>query len=557
MHRISGSKLAAKALKKQNVEVVFTLSGMPCFGLYQALSEEGIRLVDVRHEQAAVLMAQGYARATGKTGVAWVAPGPGVMNAFTGIANCYYGSAPVVIMAGQLSIDEFERGSFHETPHTDLVKPITKWCAMVYQTSRIAEYIDMAFRKAARGLPGPTFIDFPRNILEEEVDDDITVLGPAPKLAGPQGDPSLVARAVDLLAEAEKPLVVYGSGIIWADAHRELLQFVETAGIPSVPTPLARGCVPDDHPLSCFGARSRAMAEADAVLFIGARLNFILGYARPPRFNPKVKAIQVDIVADEIGRNRKIDVGIDGDAGAVLRQLTQQWQPKGGQAKNGWAAELKATEEKKNKKWMEWALSPAKPINPIRLCYEIDQFLDRDAFVSVDGGEILDFARTVINTKTPGARLNPGITGLLGIGIPYALGAKAAHPDRQVLCVCGDGAFGLNGMELDTAFRHEIPIVVVVSNNACWGLCSNIQRGCYGDDCTFGTRLTSTRYDLMAQALGCYGELVEDPAQIRPALQRAFESKRPALLNVITDSNTERFSMSSELRDLPFFALGK
>ena len=479
------------------------------------------------------------------------------MNAFTGIANCYYGSAPVVILAGQLGIEEFERGSFHETPHTELVKPITKWCAMVYETSRIPEYIDMAFRKAARGMPGPTFIDFPRNILEEEVNDEVSILGPALKLAGPHGDPSLVAQAVDLLAESEKPLVVYGSGILWSDAHRELLQFVETAGIPAVPTPLARGCVPDDHPLLCFARVSRAMAESDVVLFIGARLNFILGYARPPRFNPKVKTIQVDIVPDEIGRNRKIDVGLLGDAGAVLNQLTEQWRRKGRPAKNSWAAQLKQIEQNKNKKWMEWAVSTDKPINPIRLCHEIDQFLDRDALVCVDGGEILDFARTVITTKAPGARLNPGITGLLGIGIPYAIGAKAAHPGRQVVCVCGDGAFGLNGVELDTAFRHEIPIVVVVSNNACWGLCTNIQRGTYGEECTFGTKLTRTRYDLMAEALGCYGEMVEEPDQIRPALQRAFESGRPALLNVITDHNTERYSMSSELRDLPFFGQGK
>lgn len=554
MHGISGSTLAAKALKKQGVEVVFTLSGMPCFGLYQALSEEGVRLVDVRHEQAAVLMAQGYARATGRPGVAWVAPGPGVLNAITGIANCFYGSAPVVILSGQVKLDELELGSFHETPHLELVRPITKWCATVYETRRIPVYIDTAFRKATRGMPGPAFIDLPRDILEAELTEETTIIGPSPKLAGSLGDPSLVAEAVDMLAEAEKPLVVYGSGIIWSDAHRELLQFVEAAGIPSVPTPLARGSLPDDHPLSCFGVRSRAMAESDVVLFIGARLNFILGYGRPPRFNPAARAIQVDITADEIGRNRRIDVGILGDARAVLGQLLDQWKQRGYQAKQGWAAELKKIEHSKKQKWMEWAVSPARPINPIRLCHEIDQFIDRDALVCIDGGEILDFARTLISSQSPASRLNPGITGLLGVGIPYAIGVKAANPDRQVVCVCGDGAFGLNGMELDTAVRHDIPIVVVVSNNACWGLCANIQRGTYGEACTFGTRLSGTRYDLMAQALDCYGELVEEPEQIRPALERAFASKKPALLNVITDPETERYSMSSELRDLPLFA---
>lgn len=554
MQGIYGSDLVAKALKKQNVEVVFTLSGVPSFGVYNALVKEGVRLIDVRHEQAAILMAQGYARATGRPGVAMVVPGPGVLNAITGIANCYYGSAPVIVLAGQNKIEEFELGAFHETHHLDLVRPITKWCATVYQSGRIPEYIHTAFRKATRGMPGPTFVDFPQDVLEDEIEADVTMAESPPTLSGPWGDPSLVAEAVTLLQDAEKPLVVYGSGIIWSGAHNELLRFVETAGIPAVPTPLARGCIPDDHPLSCFSARSRAMAQSDTVLFIGARLNYILGFGRPPRFNPQARTIQVDISAEEIGRNRSIDVGVVGDARAVLKQLIEQWKRGGNPAQRSWAMELKDLEENKKKKWMEWAVSPAKPINPIRLCHEIAQFLNRDATVCIDGGEILDFARNVIPSYTPASRLNPGVTGLLGIGIPYAIGAKSAHPDRQVLCLCGDGAFGLNGMELDTAARHGVPIVVVVSNNACWGLCTNAQRGTYGEECAFGTLLSCTRYDMIAQAMDCYGEMVEEPDQIRPALQRAFQAKKPALLNVITDPDTARYSMSSQLRGLPLFA---
>ncbi|MGA2402070.1 MAG: thiamine pyrophosphate-binding protein [Syntrophobacteraceae bacterium] len=551
--RVDGSDLVARALKKQNVKVVFTLSGMPSFGIYHSLIEEGIRLIDVRHEQAAILMAQGYARATGGPAVALVVPGPGVLNAITGIANCYFGSAPVIVLAGQNRIEELELGAFHETPHLELVRPITKWCATAYKSKRIPEYIDMAFRKAVRGMPGPTFVDFPQNVLEDKIKTDVTIPDSSPVLSGPYADPSLLAEAVDLLQDAERPLVVYGSGIIWSDAHSELLQFVETSGIPAVPTPLARGSIPDDHPLSCFNARSYAMAQSDAVLFIGARLNFILGYGRSPRFNPNARTIQVDIAADEIGRNRSIDLGLVGDAKAVLKQFLEQWKRKGNRPKRSWATELKALEEDKKKKWMEWAVSPAKPINPIRLCHEIAKFINRDAVVCIDGGEILDFARTVIPSYAPASRFNPGVTGLLGIGIPYAVGAKLAHPDRQVLCLCGDGAFGLNGMELDTAARHGLPIVVVVSNNSCWGVCVNIQRGTYGDECTFGTQLSCTRYDLIAQGMDCYGETVEEPDQIRPALERAFKAQRPALLNVITDPDTIRYSMSSQLRNLPLY----
>jgi acetolactate synthase-1/2/3 large subunit len=554
MNSLTGSDLVAKALKKENVDVVFTLSGMPSFGVYEAFVRNGIRLIDVRHEQAAVLMAQGYARATGLPSVAWVVPGPGVFNAVTGVANCHYGSAPVVVLAGQNKMDDFELGGFHETNHLDLMRPITKWSATVFEARRVAEYISIAFRKATSGLPGPTFVDFPQNILEAEIDQDTVILPDRYRVvAKPCGDPSLVSEATARLARAERPLIVYGSGILWSGAHLELLRFVETSQIPCIPTPLARGCVPDDHPLSCFISRSHAMSQSDVILFIGARLNFILSYGRPPRFNPQAYTIQVDVAAEEIGRNRPIDLGIVGDAKSVLKQLQEEWQRIKPTEKNSWSAELKKLEEKKINKWTIWAKSPEKPINPIRLCHEIKQFLNRDAILTVDGGEILDFARNIIPSYAHGAHLNPGVTGLLGIGIPYAISAKLAHPDRQVLCLCGDGAFGFNGMEMDTAARHNAPIVVVVSNNACWGLCSNRQKGVFGEDRTLGTRLSCTRYDLIAEALDCYGETVEEPEQIRPALERAFNTKRPTVLNVITDCNTMEYSMSAQLKDLPLF----
>ena len=554
MDVINGSDLVANALKKEGVTVVFTLSGAPSFGVYEALARDGIRIVDVRHEQAAVLMAQGYARSTGRPGVAWVVPGPGVFNAVTGVANCYYGSAPVVILAGQNKMEEFELGAFHESNHKALMRPITKWCATVYEAQRVAEYISIAFREATSGMPGPAFVDFPQNILETEIDRERTILPDRYRaMAGPSGDPSLVSEALDRLAKAERPLIIYGSGILWSGADQALLRFVETANIPSVPTPSARGSIPDDHPLSCFISRSHAMSQSDVILFIGARLNFILSYGRPPRFNHRAYSIQVDVAPKEIGRNRPIDLGIVGDAKSVLNQLQGGWQRRKLTRNNSWADELKALEEKKKNKWTKWATSPEKPINPIRLCYEIGRFLERDAIVTVDGGEILDFARNIIAAYTHGARMNPGITGLLGVGIPYAVGAKLAHPDRQVLCLCGDGAFGFNGMEMDTAARHDAPIVVVVSNNARWGICSNMQQGVFGEGRTIGTRLSCTRYDLIAEAMDCYGETVKAPEQIRPALERAFNAQKPAVLNVITDYDTVEYSMSSQLRDLPLF----
>jgi acetolactate synthase-1/2/3 large subunit len=451
-------------------------------------------------------------------------------------------------------MEEFELGAFHEMNHLELVRPISKWSATAYEARRVVEYISIAFREAVSGMPGPTFVDFPQNILENQIKQEEAVF--PERYRGetrPYGDSSLIAKTVAMLSRAKRPLIIYGSGILWSRAHRELLQFIETSNIPSVPTPLARGCVPDDHPFSCFISRSSAMSQSDVILFIGARLNFILSYGRPPRFNPKAYTIQVDLAAEEIGRNRPIDLGIVGDAKSVLIQLQEEWLRLKPAAKNSWAAELKELEEKKKDKWMIWAKSPEKPINPIRLCHEIKQFLNREAIVTVDGGEILDFARNIIPSYTHGTRMNPGVMGLLGVGIPYAIGAKLAHPDRQVLCVCGDGAFGFNGMEMDTAARHDAPIVVVVSNNACWAVCSNAQRGTFGENRAFGSLLSCTRYDLIAEALDCYGETVEEPEQIRPALKRAFSAQKPAVLNVITDCNTVEYSMSPQLRDLPLY----
>lgn len=539
-------------MKAEGVEVVFTLSGVPLFGIFEALDREGIRLIDVRHEQAAVFMAQGYARITGKPGIALVVPGPGVWNAVTGIANSYYGCAPVLIMAGQNKVEDFELLAFHEADPLPLVSPITKWRSRVYEAHRVPEYISIAFREALAGQPGPVFLDLPRNVLEAEVLTEDTVLPERYRSqARPWGDPDLVGKAVAMMAEAQRPLIIYGSGILWSGAHEALKRFVETTRMAAVPTPLARGCLPDDHPQSCFMSRSRATAQSDVIIFVGARINFILGFGRAPRYNPAARTIQIDIASAEIGRNRPIDLGIVGDAGAVLDQLTEQWRRSGAVHDGSWADELKGMEAQKRERWKKRMTSSDRPINPIRLCHEIAGCLDRDAIVTIDGGEILDFARNLIPCYRAGGRLNPGVTGQLGVGIPYAISAKLAHPERQVLCLCGDGAFGLNGMEMDTAARHGVPIVVVVSNNACWGVCTNAQRGTFGADRTCGTMLDYGRYDLVAEALGCHGETIEDPDQIRPALQRAFGAGRPAVLNVITDGDTLNYSMSPQLRDLP------
>jgi thiamine pyrophosphate-dependent acetolactate synthase large subunit-like protein len=388
-----------------------------------------------------------------------------------------------------------------------------------------------AVRTALGGRPGPVYLDLPGDVLYRQVEEDDIAYPDAERTllrARPAGDPELVQAALRLLGEAERPVVITGSGILWSDAADDLRRWVELAGIPFYTTPQGRGVVPDDHELSFPAARSTAFREADLLLVIGTRLNYVIGHLAPPRFSAQARLIQIDIDPDEIGHNRPADVGIVGDAGMVLRQLLE-----GGEGRvdarryTAWREHLAGVEASKREEGEVRMSSDARPIHPLRLCKEVRDFLDRDAVLVVDGQEILNYGRQSIPTFTPGHRLNSGPFGTMGVGLPFGLGAKVARPDKQVLVLHGDGSFGLNAMELDTAVRHKLPVVTVISLNGGWTADPN------GDKP--GRELGYTAYHKMAEALGCHGEYVEDPAEIRPALERAFNAGVPALVNVLTD----------------------
>src|SRR5919109_1374579 len=402
--------------------------------------------IDVRHEQAAAMMAHAYSRLTGKPGICFAASGPGTTNLLTGIGNSFLDATPVVALGGSSPLTQNSRGAFQEMDQVSIFKRVT-------DTRRIPELISKAIRMATQGQQGPVYLDLPGDILYTQVElDDVHFPRNLPKQPRPAGDPELIEEAIALLKQAQRPLILTGSGILWSDAAAALQAFVDLTGIPFYTTPQGRGVIPEDHPLSFLGARSKAFKEADVVLVVGTRLNFIVGFGLPPRWAEDVKIIQVDIHREELGRNRTIDVGIVGDARRVLEQLTAAARtafPK--PIDLPWIDALRQSSRQNEAKAEALLHTDAMPIHPLRLCKEVRDFMDRDAILVVDGHEILNYARQSIPTHTPGHRINAGANGCMGVAVPYGLGAKMAKPDKQVIVLSGDGSFGMNGMEMDTA----------------------------------------------------------------------------------------------------------
>ncbi len=527
----TGSEILARALKRQGTEALFYLMGGPMLAAESACIAEGIRMLDVRHEQAAAMMAHAYSRVLNRPSVCMAASGPGVTNLVTGVANAFVDSAPVVAIGGSSPVSQLGKGAFQEMDQVAMMRPIVRWAERVYDPRRIPELVATAFRHACGGRPGPVYLDLPGDVLYRQVEDgEVAWTEPfEPRTrARPAGDPDLVCRTVDLLARAERPVLISGSGILWSDAAAELQALVDELGIPFYTTPQGRGVVAEDHALCFSHARSTAFREADVIIAVGTRLNYVIGYAQPPRFAAGAQLVQIDLDPAEIGRNRPADIGIVGDAKAVLRQIVGAAAGRVDAKRYAeWLAHLGSVNRGKRAESEAAMRTDQVPIHPLRLCKEVRDFLDRDAILVVDGQEILNYGRQAIPTYVAGHRLNSGPFGTMGVGLPYGLGAKVAKPEAQVLVLHGDGSFGLNAMELDTAARHHLPVITVISLNGGWT--ADPERTKPGRD------LGYTRFDRMAEALGCYGEHVEEPDGIRPALERAAEAGVPAVVNVVTD----------------------
>ncbi|MGH3320306.1 MAG: thiamine pyrophosphate-binding protein [Streptosporangiaceae bacterium] len=528
---LTGNTILAKALRRHGMQHLFFIMGGPMIDCENACRNEGVSMIDTRHEQAAAMMATAYSRLLRRPGVCMAASGPGSTNLVTGVAHAYVDGAPVIAVGGSSPVHQYGLGAFQEIDQLSMFKPITVWAERCYDPRRIPELVAAAFRHALAGPPGPVYLDMPGDVLYAEVpDDQVHWVQPDPGQRPPAGDSQAIADVYKVLARAERPIVVAGSGVLWSGAAGELRSWVERARVPFYTTPQARGLIPEDHDLSFLNARSAAFREADCVVVIGTRLNYVIGYARPPRFSPDAKLIQVDINPAEIAKTRAADAAVVGDAGTVLKQLLAAADELAPDRYAGWVRHLAETNETKRRTADQRLGTDRRPIHPLRLCKEVREVMERDAVLSVDGQEILNYARQAIPVHSPGHSLNSGPFGTMGVGLPFGLGAKVAMPDKQVVVLHGDGSFGLNGLEVDTAVRHQLPVLCVISNNGGWTAADKFKAG---------RELGFSRYDEMAKAFGCYAEHVEVPEQIRPALERANKAVtdgQPAVLNVITDA---------------------
>ena len=533
---VEGSYLVARTLKEEGVEHLFFLMGGPNYEIINNAEDFGIKVTDFRHEQAASMAAHGYARVTGKPGVTTAASGPGTLNLLTGQYTAWADCAPMITLGGAGPISDFGRDGFQEVDQVGVFEPISKAVMRPTDPARYPEHISTAFRLSTSGRPGPVYVDCNEDVLYGKVEE--TEVPSATRVSGrarPAGDPDLIKQAVKLLSQSKRPIVFAGGGVWWSQAYDELRTLVERTGIPFYTSPMSRGLLPDDHEMSFPAARSGAFRRADVVLVVGTRFNWMMTFGK--RIAEESKVIQIDIHGAELGHNRSVDVGIEGDAKIVLQQMIDQVESTGfeSKAETEWIESLREADAARRERVAPLENSTQRPIHPLRLCKDLRDVMDRDAILTVDGNEILHFGRQSMPTYVPGHRLNSGPSGCMGVGLPYAIGAKMAKPDKQVVSLHGDGALGMNVQDFDTAVRHNLPIIIVVSNNEGWtARVEGIRKP--------GRELGFTRFDKIAEALGGHGELVEDPADLTGALERAFDAGVPAIVNVRTDPTSRALS---------------
>lgn len=545
MDNIIGGRLAAEALIDRDVDYIFSLSGGHITPIYQFLENTKVTIFDTRHEQAAVFMAEAWARMNRKPAVAMVTAGPGFTNALTGIASTRLSNAPVILIAGCVGLESVEKLDLQDMSQLPVIEPMVKKALVCHVPERIPEFIDMAFRTAMSGRPGPVYLELPCDVLNATVD-PAKVKKYNTTLSSKPVDRENTRKVAELLLNAKNPLVIGGSGIWYADAEKEFIEFVEKTGMPAFTAGAGRGVISDTHPL-CFesslairpGAAMLSLMSSDLVLFIGGRLS--LFYIFGEIFPPQAKLIQVDIAPNEIGRNRSIDLGIVSDAKAFLSELNcildekslgsklrKQYEP--------WVETVrKADRDGKNEARQMWE-SDNMPIHPMRLAKEVNDFMNReDDIVVADGGDTSTWMGMTRTIRRGGTYLDYGLYGCLAVGIPYANAAKLKHPDKRVLLIMGDGSVGFNFMEFHTAIRKKLPIVVVIGNDQAWGMIMHSQQLRLGHHIPEGTELGWVDYHKMVEVLGGFGVCVEKPQDIRPALEAAFASGKTACVNVKVD----------------------
>ncbi len=540
MAKITGGRLVAKFAKAEGIGAIFTLCGGHVMDIYTGCAEEGIRIIDVRHEQSAAHAADAWTRLTGFPGIAVVTAGPGVTDAVTGIANAFRAQVPMLLIGGQTPLGNLLKGGLQELNHVEIMKPITKFSATVLETERIAEYMAIALRHAYSGRPGPSFLEIPSDVLDREFEEtDVQIPTGYRAKGATHPDSRDIEMAAELLESADRPAIVAGTQVWHCRAVEALNALVEKTQIPIYLNGAARGAVAADSRLLFSRSRRHALYRADVVVIVGTPFDFRLGYG--DRIASGAKIIQIDLDYCELGHNRSVDVPINADIASVLEDLTGAVRKVDHDA---WRRELREKENEILEQEMEFLTSDQTPIHPLRLAREINDFLGDDSIFIADGGDVVTISANVIRTRKPGKWLDPGPLGTLGVGTPFAIAAKTAFPATEVVVLFGDGAFGCTGFDYDTLIRHNLPCVGIVANNAAWNQVRFVQLARYGPErAGLASVLTPLRYDRVVEAMGGYGEHVVEASEIRPALERAGSSGKPACVNVVVDRNV--FSAST------------
>jgi acetolactate synthase-1/2/3 large subunit len=524
-----GGELVARSLKAQGISTIYTLCGGHVMPIYDGCVNNGLQVIDTRHEQAAAHAADAHARLTRNIGVAVVTAGPGVTDAVTGIANAYEARSPVLLLGGAAPLRTKGMGALQEMLQTGMFKDITKASFTITETERIPDQLAEAYTAALSGRPGPVFVELPFDVLFNAVEPP-----PIParvRIAPVEPATGDITRLFDLLRAAQKPVLIAGTQVYWDDASDALRDLTDQTGIPVFTNGGGRGTLPMTHPHCFKSARSAALRGADVVLLIGTPLDFRLKYGRED-WNPATKLIQIENDPGELNHNRQADVAMVADARLVLEALAEGLQ---GIRYDEWLGEIHQQEDRKNAELEQWKQLPDVPLNHFRFGAALNDFIDENTIVIGDGGDIVSACAKVIDITRPGQWLDPGPLGCLGVGMPFALAAKHLHPEKRVLVISGDGSFGLNGFEFDTAVRFNLSIVCIVGNDAGWGQIRSPAMKMLGVERPTATSLALTRYEKVVEALGGYGEFVEQAAEIGPALERAFASGLPACINVPID----------------------
>ncbi|MCZ4053052.1 thiamine pyrophosphate-binding protein [Oxalobacter sp. OxGP1] len=541
---ISGGHLVAKALRNEGIDTIFTLSGGNIVDIYDGCVSEGIRIIDFRHEQVAAHAADGYARQTGQTGCLVTTAGPGCCNAITGMATALRSETPLLHIGGQGATIQHLQGSLQEFDHVKLMSPVTKWATSVRSTERIADMVAMGCREAWGEVPGPVYLEIPRDLLDRSVDRKNCVIPASGHYRCSNRvmcAPEEIEKLADMLLHAEKPAVLFGSQVWNGRSHREALELIRALDMPAYTNGAARGIFRNDEPLSFDRTRNKALAEADLVMVVGTPFDFRLSYGKT--VNPAAKVVQIDQNYAVIGKNHDITLGLLGHAGTIFRAVIDALSGRleyGARSKRqAWIRELRQAEEKALEKLMPLFRSENSLINPYRVAYELNEFLGEDTIYIGDGGDVVTISAQAVRPRNPGQWMDPGPLGSLGVGTGFAIGAKLAHPGKEVVCYYGDGAFSMTAFDMETANRFHVPYLAVVGNNSAMNQIRYAQLAKYGDRGNVGNLLSDLPYGKFAEMMGGYGEEVHRPSDIAPALRRGREAiartGKCAVINIWVD----------------------